>query len=89
MVNCSQTFTDLRQEIDVRQKPSSLPNSGATTPTNPQSVECRLQGSLNNNNNTKLPGGVAKVEANGTVNHVDQGGNTTPNKGMALFLKLI
>lgn len=73
---------DLRQEIDVRQK--STPNSGATTPTNSQlSVESRLHGNVNHNNNTKLPDGAVKSEVNGTVNHAtDQGANVTPNKGV-------
>lgn len=75
---------DLRQEIDVRQKPLSQPGSGATTPTNPQSLESRLQETTHNNNIKNV--NKSLNEANGTVNHADQGGNVTPNKGMILIV---
>ncbi|XP_060583908.1 nuclear distribution protein nudE-like 1 isoform X3 [Ruditapes philippinarum] len=67
---------DLRQEIDVREKPLSQSGSGATTPTNPES---RLQEKSHNNN--KLSNKSIN-EPNGTINHIDQGGNITPNKGI-------
>ncbi|XP_053381571.1 nuclear distribution protein nudE homolog 1-like [Mercenaria mercenaria] len=69
---------DLRQEIDVREKPLSQSGSGATTPTNPQSLESRLQNNTHDNNNKPK----SKNEPNGTINHIDQGGNITPNKGI-------
>ncbi|KAL4240700.1 Nuclear distribution protein nudE-like 1 [Mactra antiquata] len=76
---------DLRQELDVREKPLSQPGSGTTTPTNPQSIESRLHGSNTNNNSDKLVvkekgSPNVKQESNGTVINNEQGNYITPNK---------
>lgn len=80
--------SDLRQEIDVREKPHSQPGSGTTTPTNPLSLESRLHGGNTNNNSDKLssPSVVKQMESNGTVISNDQGNFITPNKKGRLSL---
>lgn len=73
-------LTDLRQELDVKDKLPSQTNSAATTPTNTQSIESRLQG--HNNNNIKSSVVKNGVTENTSANHIDQQNVTiTPSKG--------
>lgn len=73
-------LTDLRQELDVKDKLPSQTNSAATTPTNTQSIESRLQG--HNNNNIKSAVVKNGVNENTSANHIDQQNVTiTPSKG--------
>lgn len=74
------TFSpDLRQELDVKDR-QPLSNSTTTTPTNPQSLESRLQGLTINN--IKSQPVVKNGVSDGTSARSKEQQNNTPNKGM-------